>query len=159
MLNDIDDFYYVATQKEVLRYLPDKMMSYDDICELVNWFLDCYKHNSIDKIIKFPLAIIDKETNKLIGDCGLGPSPYIEGELEIFYILSKDYWGKGIMTEAASVILNYGLKKLYLNKIIATVLPQNIASKRVLEKIGLIYRRTIDVGGYYYSISKDEYKK
>jgi ribosomal-protein-alanine N-acetyltransferase len=47
------------------------------------------------------------------------------------------YWNKGIATEASLEIIKYGFEKLYIKKIIATAMPENIGSCKVLEKVGL----------------------
>jgi ribosomal-protein-alanine N-acetyltransferase len=57
---------------------------------------------------------------------------------DIAYYLSKDYWNKGIMSEAAKEVVRFGFEDLGLHRIQATVLPENIYSLRILKKIGFI---------------------
>jgi RimJ/RimL family protein N-acetyltransferase len=56
---------------------------------------------------------------------------------EIGWALHRTYHGKGYASEAASALLRYGFEELRLHRIIATCQPENIASWRVMEKIGL----------------------
>jgi RimJ/RimL family protein N-acetyltransferase len=56
---------------------------------------------------------------------------------EIGYWTAKSYWGRGFCTEAATAVLEYGFTALSLNRIQASVLPRNPASRRVLEKLGM----------------------
>jgi ribosomal-protein-alanine N-acetyltransferase len=80
-------------------------------------------------------ACIEKSTGNIIGHCGLGILP--DGKFEIAYLIDKPYWGKGITTAIAKETLRYGFETLRLKEIVAIAYPQNIASTRVMEKIGL----------------------
>jgi ribosomal-protein-alanine N-acetyltransferase len=78
-----------------------------------------------------------KETNELIGDCGLVKQK-VDGrkEVEIGYHLNKKYWSNGFAYEAAKGCKEYGFYKLGLNKLISIIDPRNIRSVRIVEKIG-----------------------
>ena len=87
---------------------------------------------------------------------------------EIGYWLGKKYWGKGIMREAVKLILQFGFKKLKLERIYAKVLHPNVASAKLLEKSGLRYegrlrRATLRRGRWYddlcFGILKTELRK
>lgn len=75
---------------------------------------------------------------QLIGWTGLEYLPET-GETEVAYLLSPQFWGRGIATEAARAALKYGLENTGLNSIIGLAHPDNLASRRVLEKCGLVY--------------------
>ena len=89
-------------------------------------------------------ATIYLENGRFIGRCGLIPQE-IEGvaEVEIGYMLAKAYWVKGLATEAALAIRNYGFHKLGCSRLISLIDPQNQASMRVAAKIGLRYEKEI----------------
>ncbi len=59
------------------------------------------------------------------------------GQAELGYLLARPYWGRGLMTEAAGLTAAYGFGTLGLARLIAFADVQNIASRRVLEKIGM----------------------
>lgn len=59
-----------------------------------------------------------------------------EGELG--WIINKNYWGKGIATEAAGSIKDFSIKELKLNKLIANCDARNINSYKIMKKIGLV---------------------
>lgn len=59
------------------------------------------------------------------------------GEVEIGYLLSHVFWGRGLATEGARAGLRYGFETLGLVEIIGLVHPDNVASQRVLEKLGM----------------------
>lgn len=53
-----------------------------------------------------------------------------------YFIGNKDFWGKGLATEAVKLIVNFGFEKLDLNKIVAGAFEQNLGSIKVLSKAG-----------------------
>lgn len=80
--------------------------------------------------------------------------------------MSQDYWGKGIMSEAAKEVISFGFHNLDLVRIQARCDVENIASARVMEKIGMTYegtqRKVMFVKGRHrylkmYSILRDEF--
>ena len=58
-------------------------------------------------------------------------------EGEIWYLVEPESWGKGIATESVNHLLNFGFGELGLHRIWATCLPENPASARVMEKVGV----------------------
>jgi RimJ/RimL family protein N-acetyltransferase len=90
-------------------------------------------------------AVIEKFSGKFIGWCGLWRLPET-GETEVGYALDKKFWGKGFATEAAARYLKYGFEELNFDKIVAVARPENIASRRVMERLGM----TLDGTGIYY---------
>lgn len=85
--------------------------------------------------------VYEKETGLFIGRAGL---VYFEmkddqPDIEVGYILHKQFWNKGYATELAKSFLEWGFQHLTVDKLIATVCPDNTASCHVLEKAGMIY--------------------
>lgn len=62
---------------------------------------------------------------------------------EIGYILSPDYWGKGLAAEAANELIKFGFNKMDLVRIQAKCFAEHIASQRVMEKAGMNYEGTL----------------
>jgi ribosomal-protein-alanine N-acetyltransferase len=84
-------------------------------------------------------AVELRATGEFIGDCGL---VYVEGtgpEVEVAYHLAREWWGRGLATEAARACLDYGFRELGLPEIIAICYPEHAASRRVMEKAGMRY--------------------
>ncbi|WP_414623638.1 GNAT family N-acetyltransferase [Calothrix sp. CCY 0018] len=84
---------------------------------------------------------------------------YLEelNEVELLYGLAKAYWGKGIATKAAKATVSYGFNQANLDRIIAMALPENEASKKVIEKAGLEYEKQLHIfnlDALYYSIQR-----
>jgi ribosomal-protein-alanine N-acetyltransferase len=73
---------------------------------------------------------------RLIGKCGFNEWRTVHRRGDVSYILSRDFWGKGIVTEALSRILDFGFDQMNLHSIEAGVTPGNVASTKMLEKLG-----------------------
>lgn len=95
-----------------------------------------------DEAIEF--AVIDKKSGKYLGYCGFRNSIELK-EKEFLYGYCQDCWGHGYGFEAAEVVLQYLFKTLCHDSYVATVHPDNIASARILKKLGFKKKKTIIV--------------
>jgi len=86
---------------------------------------------------RFDFAIVLRGEGALIGGCGLNVSAGNDYEASIGYFTAYDYWGQGYATEAAYRLLAFGFRGLGLHRTVATCDAENVASWRVLEKIGM----------------------
>jgi ribosomal-protein-alanine N-acetyltransferase len=150
----------------VVRYLPEGVWTLEETRKALRRVTDRYKQGSSVREAKYTLAVVQKSTEKVIGWCGLGPMDFDQTEVEIYYGLARDLWGRGIATEAAKALLHYGFQSFGVEKIVAIVKPENIASQRVIEKLGLSYKKRIGSlpekfkfyqGLLYYSLTRKEY--
>lgn len=91
-----------------------------------------------DKRSRLVFSIVNKSNNRMIGAGEINIHDFQNREGEIGYIVNPAYWGKGIATEAAKLLIEFGFDQLNLHRIFATCDPRNIESSRVLEKIGMI---------------------
>lgn len=82
---------------------------------------------------RFVFAIIYNE--RMIGAGEINIRDFTNKGAEIAYIINPDYWGKGIATHAATLLIDFGFKKLKMHRIFATCDPRNIGSLKVLEKV------------------------
>lgn len=135
--SDLNDFYEYA--------------SVEGVGEMAGW----KHHESIDiskEILqsfineKNIFAIVLKENNKVIGSLGLhyswanDDSKFKKFRLkEIGYVLSKNYWGKGLMPEAVSAIVKFCFDECRLDALTIGHFSTNSQSKRVIEKCGFRY--------------------
>lgn len=85
-------------------------------------------------------AIVDRESGSLIGDAGLMTLPATK-ETVLGFRLMREYWGRGLATEAAAAWLYCGFSHLHLEQIIAFSHRDSAASLRVLEKINVRFLR------------------
>jgi [ribosomal protein S5]-alanine N-acetyltransferase len=84
-------------------------------------------------------AVLTREGLEFIGWCGLKCRPERDNEIDLGYRFLKPAWGKGYATEAAFGCLKFGFEKLGLKRIVGRAMPENQASLKVLEKIGMKY--------------------
>ncbi|MGI6561106.1 MAG: GNAT family N-acetyltransferase [Clostridia bacterium] len=160
--SDLDDFYEYAKNPRVgpnagWRPHESKEVSFD----ILKMFIE---NNDV-------WAITDKNTGKVIGSIGL----HIDRKRNndnvrmLGYVLSEDYWGKGLMTEAAREVIRYAFEDMGLDLISVYHYPSNIRSKRVIEKCGFQYEGTLKRasvifnGNIYddvcYSLTREDYRK
>jgi ribosomal-protein-alanine N-acetyltransferase len=83
-----------------------------------------------------PLAVVERATGRLVGEGGL---QLLEGgpDVEVTYTLARSVWGRGYATEVAAAVLEWGFGRLGLRRIVGVAYPDNSASQRVLEKVGM----------------------
>lgn len=93
-------------------------------------------HNNYRKRGYGMSALVLRSSDAVIGFCGL-VHPGNQADAEIKYALKREYWGRGYATEAVMAMLTYGQQEKRLDKIIATIAPENTPSKNVLVKAGM----------------------
>jgi ribosomal-protein-alanine N-acetyltransferase len=92
----------------------------------------------------------------MIGWCGLQFLPETK-EVEVGFLISKAFWGQGLTTEAARSSLLFGFRDLDLECIVGIVHHENVASQRVVQKLGMSFTartRYFAMDCYRYSIDK-----
>ncbi len=117
------------------------------------------------KEIRF--AIVLRETGRVIGIISLREINYRSKVAETGFWIGRDFWGKGLATEAVSLALEFGFKELQLHRVNAWTAEENIGSRRVMEKCGFklegVMRDAYFVNGRRsnrlgYGILESEYK-
>ncbi len=116
-----------------LRYYPWTERAEEDAHTFVKMFLG-WQHEHPRR--RFQLAIVRREDGRLIGNCGIRRKPGNDWEADIGYELTPDCWGNGYATEAARAIVDFGFKDLGLRRISSWCIADNVASARVLERLG-----------------------
>jgi len=85
----------------------------------------------------YDLVVIVKTEDRVIGRCGFAIGDPDDEQAVLWYTLHPDSWGHGYAPEAARAMVNFGFRELGLHRIWADTDPENVASIRVLEKLGL----------------------
>ena len=117
-----------------LRYYEWRDRTPEDARRFVQMFVD--QQQELPRR-KFQLALELKSSTSLIGNCGIRLRTVATPEADIGYELSPDYWGQGYATEAARAIVRFGFEELKVHRIWAWCIADNVASTRVLEKLGM----------------------
>lgn len=107
--------------------------------------------------------VVRLKSGEFLGWCGLKYHPETD-DVDLGYRLMKKFWGKGYATEASRACLEYGFETLKLDRIFATVMPENTDSIRVVQKLGMTFRGyrqdpTDPVPFIYYDLKKTEWKR
>ncbi len=138
MPEDLDSLSALYSDPEIRRYFPEGTLTYEETKEELEWFL--HGHPAHPELGLW--ATILKESGRFIGRCGLLPWT-IDGrpEVEVAFLLAKEYWGQGLGTEAAQALLEYGFGKLGLPRLICLIERENQASIRVAAKIGMTFEK------------------
>jgi len=142
-LKDIEVSYEMNLDTEVSRYTGDGgVVSKEEIERRIKEdVMGDYKKYGFGRF-----AVELKETGACIGFCGLKFLPDMK-ETDLGFRFMSEHWGKGYATEAAKACHEYGFNELGLKRIIAMVLPANLGSIRVLEKLGFEYETDLEEDG------------
>lgn len=132
-LSDFEASHQLFSDPDVMRFSLNGTYSEQKTTQFIS---NCIKQT--EKNRPSLLAVIDKETELLIGYCGFYMQK-INGveEVELGYRLLKAQWGKGLATEAASAMKEHAFQQMGLTRLISIIDKNNIGSVRVAEKLGL----------------------
>lgn len=134
---DMEPYARMCADPEVMR-LVGGIRTRDEVEEGIKRFIRHWEER------RFGMwAVEEKASGSFVGFVGLlYQEDWPEGEhkVEVGWRLDRRFWGRGLATEGALVSLRYGLEERGLERIISMTVPENIASWRVMEKIGLSYQ-------------------
>jgi ribosomal-protein-alanine N-acetyltransferase len=136
--SDLDDLFALYRQPELMQYITGKPRSYEMTRERLRAHLTDHIHYGFGYC-----AAILKADGRMIGRCGLEPVERPGGvQGNIGWMFARAYWGRGLATESAVAMLPYGFDRLGLQRIYATADHRNVASIRVMQKIGMRFVRS-----------------
>lgn len=148
---------FLGDEESVEHFPPIDNMSLKEYSKFwIDTQLQRYKDN------RYGLqAIIDKNTNELIGQCGL-LSQIVDDieELEVGYHVFRKYWGKGYAPEAAKLFIDFAFENNLSESVISIIHKDNVKSQRVAEKNGLKREKETlwrDLPVFIYRIEKKYY--
>jgi [ribosomal protein S5]-alanine N-acetyltransferase len=123
-----------GSDPDVVKYVLFGPNTEKDTRNFVQKVIECQK---VQPRVLFSLALEVKTTNQMIGSCEIKITDAPNQTGEIGYILNRNYWNQGYISEAARAVVSFGFEKLRLHRIYATCDPANTGSYRVMEKIGM----------------------
>ncbi len=133
---DFDDLHAIVGDAEVMRFVGDlNPYTQDQTRRAIELSQESYLQRGFGA-----WAIISKPDDQLIGMGGIEMSPYREMP-EVSYVFAPRCWGQGLATEFARAAIDYGFHQCELREIGASFDPENRASMRVAEKIGMRFLR------------------
>jgi [ribosomal protein S5]-alanine N-acetyltransferase len=151
-IDDIEDMYSYGSNEEVSKYVTwNTHKTLSDTKEFVEFILSQYEDKKVA-----PWGIEYKENGEFIGTIDFVSWNPKQKIAEIGYVISQNYWGMGITTEAAKEVIKFGFESMDLVRIQARCFVENIGSERVMEKSGMsfegIIRKGIFVKGRHHDI-------
>jgi [ribosomal protein S5]-alanine N-acetyltransferase len=125
----------------------------DEVTKFLTWT----SHNSIEKSKSYITSLMNnyqksdiydwgielKEIGQVIGSIGVVRCNEEIGSVHIGYCIGKQWWNKGITSEAFSAVIRYLFKEVYVNRIESRHDPRNENSGKVMKKCGLQYEGTL----------------
>lgn len=125
-----------------IRYIGDRgVRTLEDAQGYIQKSIDMYEH------LGFGFYLTElKDAGIPLGICGLVKRDTLE-DIDIGFAFLPRYWGKGYAYEAASAVMTYATATLGLSRIVAINTPDNDASAKLLEKLGLTYINTVQLAG------------
>ncbi|MEW5905625.1 MAG: GNAT family N-acetyltransferase [Elusimicrobiota bacterium] len=161
---DAPDVFDYASDPEVARTVTwDPHRSIDASRGFIDYTLRSYAERRT-----IELAVVLKETGRVIGSCGFVKWSPGNGRAEIGYALSRKYWGRGLMTEAVAALMDYAFGSMKVHRLEANCIHDNAGSEKVMIKNGMKYEGTmrdcVFQKGVFktlkmYSILEGEYRK
>ena len=136
---DFDAVHAYASDPEVVRHMD---WGPNDASETREFLRRVTAQQGEDPRQSWELAIVLRESGELVGGCGLMPRRLPFREWELGFVLRRDQWRCGIMSEAARAVVAFGFGEVGAHRIFARVDPENVGSIRVLERLGMRHEGT-----------------
>jgi len=163
--SDLEGMFELDSNSTVHKYLGAKpIKTKKEAAAVIRFIRGQYRDYGIGRF-----AAIEKSSGDFMGWSGLkfntGEKEELNGKIDFFdigYRFIPRYWGKGYATESAIAALDFGFKTMNYKIIVGAALIDNIASNKVLEKIGLKYISNFNfenTTACWYELKKEDYEQ
>ncbi|MCB8927665.1 MAG: GNAT family N-acetyltransferase [Ardenticatenaceae bacterium] len=141
-LEDAPTMHQILNGPDVLKYFPGpQTVTEAQVERMINRILAHWQEHGYGL-----WAVEERTTGALLGRCGLQLITETN-EVEIDFILDPACWGQGFATEAGLASLKFGFEQLNLAEVVGIVHPENLASQRVLQKLGMQFAAATEYFG------------
>ncbi len=130
---DLDAVHLLPSNWDVVRYMLLPLCSREESAKFLRDAMDEHASPAWRSVVR---AVADADSGRLVGLSGIAILLGAE-EGELWYLLDPACWGRGLGACCARQLAALGFGELQLHRIWATCLPENPASGRVLEKVGM----------------------
>jgi len=160
-IEELDELHRLWTEPEMRKYIWDGVaISREDAASIITLSSRYFIHERFG-LWALRLEETAAEAALIIGFCGFW---YFRDppQLELIYGLQPAYWGRGLATEAARAMIQYGFDELSFESITGSTDAANARSALVMERAGMTLTRCALAGGLdtmFYSISRSEYEQ
>ena len=117
-----------------LRYYPWSQRTEADARDFVAMFLEWQQEEPRTRV---QLAAVLRDEGRLIGNCGIRVDDAEWRQANIGFEFDSRFWNRGLATEAAGAMLDWGFRQFGLHRVWSWCVADNVGSARVLEKIGM----------------------
>ncbi|MFC5700376.1 GNAT family N-acetyltransferase [Cohnella faecalis] len=160
---DANEYFHFASDPLIATHT---MWSFHETVEDTKAYLDKLE-NKYEQKTAYHWAIHNKQNRLVVGRTGFIRFDHTHDSTEIGFVVSREYWKQGIMTEATRAIIEYGFEELGVNRIESRCNEDNIGSERVMQKLDMnfegILREQLKIKGEYvnqkmYAILKRDFE-
>jgi len=135
---DLNSMHKLLSNEKAMLYLPD--IKTNTLDESKNNLYEAIKESKLENRRKYFFAIILKDTKEYVGEIGyMVTLESTDGKVvNLGYFISPNYWGKGIVTEAAKAVINHAFSQRDIIKIETGCIKENLGSEKVMKKVGMV---------------------
>ncbi len=131
--HDAPALHRISNEPPVRRYLwDDEPVTHARIEEVVAQSVRMFSEEGVGLF-----GVRLRGSQELVGFCGFGHTPGGPQEIELIYELLPELWSKGLATEASRACLRHAFAEVGLDRVVAGADAPNVASLRVIEKLGM----------------------
>ena len=141
--DDINPLHRILNQPDILQFFPNpESPPIERVQQIIEKQLAHWEEHNLGW-----WAVVPQGGSELIGWNGLQYLPETD-EVEVGYLLSNQFWGRGYATEGAKASIQFGFENFKFGEIIGLTHPENLASQNVLKKCGMQFTQQAE----YFSI-------
>ena len=129
---DAESIFAILSDRELTRFYDDE--AFTDISQAAEQ-IEAWDR-AYDEWRHIRWGIVQRGADTVIGTCGCYSFHRWHARASLGYELARPYWRRGIMTEALAAVIDFGFQEVGLNRIQAVLMPENVASVKLLEKLG-----------------------
>lgn len=132
-----EDFIKLITDEKIMKHVGTGALSLEQAEKLWKKLIEDFYPQGVNTI----WAVFERENFHYIGHAAIRPRPEKKEDWEISYMLKTEEWGKGLATEIARRLIDYGFSELKLKEVFATINDNNLKSIKVAQKAGMNFLR------------------
>lgn len=150
-INDLDDIFEFSSDPQVAYHMTwEANKNKSETLVFIQSVLEGYKDG-----LAAEWAIVEKVSQKVIGTCAFIDWSNEHSNAILGYVINRSYWGNGYAVEAVKELLNYGFETLDLNRIEAHCNVDNLASEKVMKKLGMSFEGILRQNQYIKGTFRD----
>lgn len=150
-MDDADDIFEFSSDPQVAHHMTWEVnINKSQTLLFINSVLEGYKAGT-----SADWAIAEKISQKVIGICSFVDWSNEHSNAVLGYVINRSYWGNGYATEAANELLKYGFQTLQLHRIEAHCDIDNLASEKVMKKLGMSFEGLLRQNQYIKGTFRD----